>query len=213
MSVPDLIESSGYSCQTHGVTTEDGYLLQLHRIPGPGPAVLLQHGMLCSSYCWVTSDSTSLGFILADRGYDVWLGNFRGTRYGRRHTRLDPDKDLEFWRFTLHELGVFDLSATISSVLAVSGRSSLSFIGHSMGTTAYLILASSLPERVTAVSRAVLLAPVVEPHNMRNLVGRLAGLHGLYRRLFESLGVLEILPASILVERLTWDTLVHHCLR
>ena len=130
--------------------------------------------MLCSSHCWVTSGTDSLAFLLSDLGYDVWLGNFRGTKYSRRHVSLDADKDLQFWRFTLHELGIHDLSTMISGILDITGKSSLSFVGHSMGTTAYLILASSRPEKVTAVSRAILLAPVVEPHNMSNLVARLS---------------------------------------
>ena len=177
MSVPQLIEESGYKVEVHEVTTSDGFRLQLHRIPSPGQPVLLMHGLLCSSYCWVTSGSDSLGFLLADLGYDVWLGNFRGTKYSRQHTRLDPDQDAEFWRFTLHELGVNDLATMINSVIEVSGKSSLYFVGHSMGTTAYLILASTRPREVDVVKRAVLLAPVVEPHNMTNIVGKLSGLH------------------------------------
>ena len=144
ITVPDLIRSHHYQVETHTVQTDDGYYLQLHRIPGRGKPVLLSHGMMGSSYCWVTSGSHSLAFILADAGYDVWLGNFRGTKYSRSHCSLDPDKHLAFWRFSLHELGVKDLAAMISNIAKISGHKKISFIGHSMGTTCFLILASSV---------------------------------------------------------------------
>ena len=159
--------------ESHSIVTEDGYCLELHRIPsrsGSGKPVLLMHGMMCSSYCWVTSDTSSLAFILARAGYDVWLGNFRGTKYGRRHQTLDPDKDLEFWRFSLHELGVKDIGAMITSILEISGQPKMSFIGHSMGTTCFLILSSYRPHMVRAVDLAILMAPVVEPQYMRNYI-------------------------------------------
>ena len=84
------------------MVTADGYIIQIHRIlpkpGGHGRPVYLQHGLLGSSACWVTSGPKSLGFILHDMGYDVWLGNLRGNGYGRKHTMLNPDKDKQFWR-------------------------------------------------------------------------------------------------------------------
>ena len=63
-----LIEEAGYPAEKHPVTTEDGYILELHRIPyGLASAginsshnarrtpVLLQHGFECSSASWVLS--------------------------------------------------------------------------------------------------------------------------------------------------------------
>ncbi len=43
-----------------------------------------------------------LAYALADGGYDVWLGNYRGNLYSRNHRDLDPDSiyDDSFWQFS-----------------------------------------------------------------------------------------------------------------
>lgn len=40
-------------------------------------------------------------FMLADLGYDVWLGNLRGNTYsvGHENHQLNPNKT-SFWRFS-----------------------------------------------------------------------------------------------------------------
>lgn len=35
-------------------------------------------------------------YTLANEGYDVWLGNFRGNIYSKRHESLHP-KEFDFW--------------------------------------------------------------------------------------------------------------------
>lgn len=94
-----LILSRGFGCELHFPKTKDGYVSQLFRIVNPfvartrGP-VLLMHGLLGSSVDFVIADaggharpvpvarphfkSANLGFELANHGYDVFLGNFRG---------------------------------------------------------------------------------------------------------------------------------------
>lgn len=53
---PELIAREGYPVEVHEVETDDGYILELHRIPlkeSKKPPVFLQHGILCSSSDWV----------------------------------------------------------------------------------------------------------------------------------------------------------------
>lgn len=153
----------------HFVTTEDNYILELHRING-GPkspprngkkVCFLMHGLVFSSISFVFSGPDhALGILnaefvginlmqtinvcfyltayrLADEGYDVWLGNCRGSVYSVNHTKLKPFGSLKhqrlFWKYSLHEIGFFDLPASIDYVLEHTGQTNLHYIGHSQG--------------------------------------------------------------------------------
>lgn len=59
--------------------------------------VYWQHGLLDSSDMAVmNSEDKAPAFMLANRGYDVWLGNSRGNWHSRNNTHLSPDQK-EFW--------------------------------------------------------------------------------------------------------------------
>ena len=81
---------NGFASESYTVVSDDGYVYQLYRIPGKAgeastkkPAVLLMHGIECDSNFWTPNVPSKVpAFILAEQGYDVWLGNNRGTRYG-----------------------------------------------------------------------------------------------------------------------------------
>tara|TARA_B110000285_G_C15047665_1_gene575215 strand:- start:775 stop:963 length:189 start_codon:yes stop_codon:yes gene_type:complete len=61
---------------------------------------------------WVIHGGASLAYVLANAGYDVWLGNNRGNKYSRANTKLDPSKDkATFFDFSFFELGKYDAPA------------------------------------------------------------------------------------------------------
>lgn len=87
----DLCRLYGYEAEEHVLQTKDGYLLGLHRLAwkkgeegqrvnsGPGSlkkkAIYLHHGLLMNSEVWVclTDEQRCLPFVLAEKGYDVWV--------------------------------------------------------------------------------------------------------------------------------------------
>ncbi|PIA32379.1 hypothetical protein AQUCO_04500172v1 [Aquilegia coerulea] len=130
----------GYTCEEHTVTTPDGYILSMQRIPtgisgaaASRPPVLLQHGLLMDGITWLlNAPDESLAFILADNGFDVWIANTRGTRYSRGHTSLSPD-DSVYWDWSWDELVTNEFPATLQYVHDQTGQN-LHYVGHSLGT-------------------------------------------------------------------------------
>ncbi|CAN7978479.1 unnamed protein product, partial [Ixodes persulcatus] len=84
------------------------------------------------------------GFILADAGYDVWLGNSRGTIYSSHRTLTRDDR--QFWEFSANELAAEDLPATIDTVLKKTGKTKIQYIGWSEGGMILFALLSEKPE-------------------------------------------------------------------
>ena len=96
------------------------------------PVVILQHGIFDSALGWLLNGKDSVGFRLAEMGFDVWLNNSRGNNYSRDHSFLEvnhKNKQLpeiqaqrkRFFDFSFHELGVFDQPALWNFVLQKTG--------------------------------------------------------------------------------------------
>ncbi|XP_023713662.1 lipase 3 isoform X3 [Cryptotermes secundus] len=178
-----MVMKNGYPVEIHEATTKDGYILSMHRIPySPKsnnsrtnrPVVFLQHGLFCSSIDWVIlGPGKALAYLLADEGYDVWLGNARGNVYSLKHTTLTPQQK-DFWNFSWHEMGTYDLPAVIDYILARTRQQDVYYIGHSMGTTMFFVLTSLKPEYNTKFRLTIAFAPVVFMSDVKSDISKLA---------------------------------------
>jgi pimeloyl-ACP methyl ester carboxylesterase len=161
MNAPQIIAYWGYPVETHPVTTEDGYILTMFRIPKPGaPPVYLQHGFLDSADTWLMNSPTeSLAFILYDAGYDVWLGNARGNQYAQAHTTY-PVNSKEFWAFSWDQMAQYDIVAMAKFVTSTNGAQNCTYVGHSQGTTMYFANAVMYGTALPLINAFVGLAPI-----------------------------------------------------
>ncbi|XWS75813.1 hypothetical protein CRYUN_Cryun01aG0124300 [Craigia yunnanensis] len=161
-----MVDTNGYDCEEHTVTTQDGYILSMQRIPvgrsggtpGNRPPVLLQHGLFMDGITWLLlPPEQSLAFVLADNGYDVWIANSRGTKYSKGHTSLCPD-DPAYWNWSWDELVAYDLPATFQYVHDQTGQK-LHYVGQSLGTLIALA-AFSRGQLLNMLRSAALLSPI-----------------------------------------------------
>ena len=166
-----MLDPDNYPHEVHTTETEDGYILKLFRIqrrrtlmePLGKPVVLLQHGVMDSADCWVVNTKEkSLGLILADHGYDVWLSNSRGNKYSNKHTNKNITYK-DYFTYSFQQMGQYDVPANIDYILSKTKQPDLVYIGHSQGTTQmFAALSDSLTsEHINRrVSLFIALAPV-----------------------------------------------------
>jgi pimeloyl-ACP methyl ester carboxylesterase len=163
LDVCALVAYHGYPCETHSVTTADGFTLTMQRIPySPHnstrtgrPAVILQHGLLDSAATWIINlPDQSLGYLLADAGFDVWLGNNRGNFYSQ------PPSKADFQDLTWDDMARYDVPAFVRYVTQTAGVGSVGYVGHSEGTTQMFASYTVTAELGRLVNRFVALAPV-----------------------------------------------------
>ncbi|KAF7286541.1 hypothetical protein GWI33_004944 [Rhynchophorus ferrugineus] len=212
-TVENLIENDGYPVETHSVTTSDGYILKLHRIPhgktskNLGRVAYLQHGILSSSADWVVlGPGKGLAYMLADAGYDVWMGNARGNTQSRAHVNYNPDKDSSFWQFSWHEIGVIDLPAMIDYVLETTQVESIYYAGHSQGTTTFYVMTSSLPEYNDKIKAHVSLAPIAFMNHMTSpLMKIMAFWSSSLEILLNIIGINEFFPNDDFIKNVMSD--------
>lgn len=118
------------------ISTADGATLAARRRRGDGPPVLMLHGLAVNAALWDLPTIEGPGFVfrslateLRERGYDVWLLNFRG--HGGPSMLSQPPAGQSDW--SLDEFTVFDLPAAVEHIARERRRSPF-IVGASMGS-------------------------------------------------------------------------------
>ena len=163
----EVCEAHGYQFQSYNVTTEDGYILTLYRIPAakgkpivPGkPVVFLQHGLIDLADTWIM-DIPAPAFLISDAGFDVWLGNSRGSYHSLGHVKYNYKTDPQYWQFTWQHMADFDIPAVIPYVLKATNQKKLAYVGHSQGTLQMFAHLSDNPSFIDNISIFIALAPI-----------------------------------------------------
>ena len=66
---------------------------------------------------WFDTENESLPSLLVKAGFEVWLGNDRGTANSQRHKSLKADTDAKkFYNYSFAELGKFDYPAALNYI-------------------------------------------------------------------------------------------------
>lgn len=179
MTMREAVHYHGYPFEEYTIHSEDGYYTTIHRIPyGKNNTdtrnrepVFIMHGITGMSSVFIANvPDKNLAYLLAEEGYDVWLGNCRGNDYSRKHDKYDTTQK-EFWAFGWQEVAQYDIPVMIDLILKTTGKEKVHYVGHSLGTTIGFAMLSLRPEYNEKVQGLYALAPVAY---MRNVGGTLA---------------------------------------
>ena len=143
-----------------------------------------------------------MAFILANLGYDVWLGNNRGNKHSRNHKTLDPNKDKTFWNYSFHEMGIYDIPAVLDFIKKQTGVNKITYIGHSQGTTQMFAgLSRKLDYYKSVLNGFIALGPVTNLKNIGSSFLKVVAKTNL-DALFKIIGINELLDSNKSVEKL-----------
>ncbi|EFN60340.1 Lipase 3 [Camponotus floridanus] len=165
-----MIREAGHPVETHVITTEDGYLLTLHRIPGGNDSlpVPLQHGFLSSSADWVIlGRGKALGMISAELLKKPCCSS-TGKESLPPGIRCNVNRYPSSVVITFHEMGIYDLPAMITFITNKKSQPLHTYIGHSMGAISFFIMASERPEIARMVQMMIGLSPAVFLNHMKS---------------------------------------------
>lgn len=179
----DLAKYDGYEAEQHFVKTEDGYILGLFRLPLKANCseskgvIMFMHGLYLSSDDYlIPGPGKAHCYVYSDSCYEVWAPNIRGNLYSRNHTQLNPDRNSQFWDFSIDEMAMYDLPAVIDYVLKETVETQLSYVAHSQGVALLVLLCAKVPEYNEKIKIGIGLSATAWLENAKFIAIQLQGL-------------------------------------
>ncbi|KAL3278620.1 hypothetical protein HHI36_016160 [Cryptolaemus montrouzieri] len=176
----------------YNVTTEDGYIITVERLYKnlkKNTPIIIGPGIFMNSLAFVNRGKKSL----VNNGYDVWIINWRGTRFSRGHISLTTE-DRDYWNMGIHKMALYDLKAILNMVHEETRHKGI-YIGYSMGTTIGMIY--NIKEQHSAektLRNMVNLAPVALTDHSKTILKYLSPLWPVIKPLVLVLWNGEVLP-------------------
>lgn len=133
----------------------DGFRCNLVHVSGDRPAtkgpVMLVHGAGVRANIFRAPVQTTIVDYLIERGYDVWLENWRAS------IDFEPNK------WDLDQAALFDHPAAVETIVRETGAPEVKAIIHCQGSTSFVMsaMAGLVPKVTTIVSNAVALHTVI----------------------------------------------------
>jgi len=155
--------------------------------------------LIDSSFTWIVNEPyESLGYILADSGFDVWMGNNRGNQYSKNSTTIDPNSK-EFWQFSWDQMAEYDFPNMVEYIRNYTNAATIGYVGHSEGTLQVFAGLSRFPQYGSMLNSFVGLGPVATVGHITNYFFKfLADVD--FQVLLEIIGEKQFLPNSKILD-------------
>ena len=185
----EYIEDLGYRLEEIDVTTEDGYIINLwHLIPNfnvsPDKVFFLQHGFASTGEIYFEQGEHSLPKLLMDKGYDVWIGNYRGEKNSQKHVSKNSKKtNGDYWDYSIDDIVKYDLQTQINYIKNKTKAEKVDYLGLSEGATLFLMLYMDYPDFVeSSINRFISFGVVRTLTNLHDdIIDVLSGVYKFFK--------------------------------